>query len=312
MKRMVFPLVVSLSMLVHGGATAATIQNIVGRFFPPALAVDRQGKTVPIEGRHSAFVSGDLNHDGSQLIVVVYWNNYFGAVSVLSPVGDGSVVASIVPKDMVGRSGELQLLDLDRDGRPEIVVTRDQHRGLPGVWIYKWTGAELRLMGPTRQKGGDAFSDLADTTFLDIDGDGTLAVVDHHVGGRPCDDCENYQQFRLFRVQNGDLKLSGRLDCFEQFMRGSGAPRAETKTFSLSDPTAARQLIVINGEHDGSARVSSAQIVLNGQPVVGPSSFNQKAGVIRLPVALAANNTLTVTLDGKPGGTATVLLLPTP
>jgi hypothetical protein len=71
-------------------------------------------------------------------------------------------------------------------------------------------------------------------------------------------------------------------------------------------------LIVTNGERDGSARVSSATIVLNGQPVVGPSTFNQKVGVIRLPIALAADNTLTVTLDGKPGGTITVLLLPTP
>jgi hypothetical protein len=312
MKRMMIPAVVSLSILVHGGARAATVPNIVGRFFPAALTVDSRNKTVPVEDRHSAFVVGDLNHDGTQLIAVVYWNKYFGAVSVLSPLGDGSVVASVVPKLMAGMSGDVQLLDLDLDGRPEIVVTMNQHRGLPGVWIYKLIGTELRLMGPIRQKGGDAISDLADTTFLDVDGDGTLAVVDHHVGGRPCDDCDNYEQFRLFRLQNGELKLSGGLDGFLQFTRSTGAPRAQTETFTVVNPTAARQLIVVNGERDDSARVSSAQIVLNGQPVVGPSNFNQKVGVIHLPVALRENNTLTVTLDGKPGGTITVLLLPTP
>jgi hypothetical protein len=312
MKRMMIPVVVSLSILIHGAARAATVQNIVGRFFPAALTVDSQNKPVAVEDRHSAFIVGDLNHDGTQLVSVVYWNKYFGAVSVLSALGDGSLVASVVPKLMAGMSGEVQLLDLDLSGRPEIVVTMNQHRGLPGVWIYKLIWAELRLMGPVRQKGNDAISDLADTTFLDVDGDGTLAVIDHHVGGRPCNDCDDYEQFRLFRMQNGDLKLSGQLDSFQQFTRGTGAPSAQTGTFTVLNPTAARQLIVVNGERDGSARVSSAQIVLNGQPVAGPSNFNQKVGVIHLPVSLSENNTLTVTLDGKPGGMVTVLLLPTP
>ncbi|HSY50656.1 MAG TPA: hypothetical protein VLC46_17760 [Thermoanaerobaculia bacterium] len=306
-------LAVVLTTPVAGSAPAATVQNVVARFFPAALTLDSQNNSVPGEDRHSAFVVGDLNHDGSQYICAVYWNNDSGAISVLSPAGDGSVVASILPRYMGGVEGEVELLDLDHDGRPEIVVTISRSRGLPGTWIFKWTGTALRLIGPIH-RGGDAYdSDLADATFLDVDGDGTVALVDHHVGGRICDDCDDYEQFSLFRMQNGDLKLSGRLDSFLQFTRGTGAPTARTATFTVAvNPSAARQLIVVNGERDGSARVSSAQIVLNGQPVVGPSNFNQKVGVIHLPVALSENNTLTVTLDGKPGGTVTLLLLPTP
>lgn len=312
MKRMLILVAASLLMTVSSSAVAASAQTIVNRLFPSELTVDRLNARVSPEDRHSVFVVGDLNHDGSQYICAVYWNNDSGAISVLSPIGEGSVVASILPRYMGGVEGEVELLDLDHDGRPEIVVTISRSRGLPGAWIFKWTGEALRLIGPIH-RGGDAYdSDLADTTFLDLDGDGTLAVVDHHVGGRPCDDCDNHEQFRLFRLQNGDLKLSGRLDGFLQFTRSTGAPRAQTETFTVVDPTAARQLTVVNGERDGSARVSSAQIVLNGQPVVGPSNFNQKVGVIHLPVALRENNTLTVTLDSKPGGTVTVLLLPTP
>jgi hypothetical protein len=307
----------ALLIMAASSASASSAESVVSRFFPPALTVDNLNKPVPIKSRHYTFVVGDLNHDGTQLICAVYWNGRAGAVSVLSSVGDGSLIATVRPADMPGRSGEVQLLDFDNDGRPEIVVTMDQLRGPPAAWIYKWTGAALQLMGPINPKGRDAYSsDLADPTFLDVDGSGTISVIDHSWGRgpceHPCDEEQVFVRYRLFQLVNGNFKLSGRLDDFLQFTRGTGAPGAQTETFTVVNPTAARQLIVVNGEHDGSARVSSAQIVLNGQPVANASNFNQKVGVIHLPVALSENNTLTVTLDGKPGGTVSVLLLPAP
>ncbi|HSY50657.1 MAG TPA: VCBS repeat-containing protein [Thermoanaerobaculia bacterium] len=305
----------ALLIMAASSALAASAESVVSRFFPPALTVDNLNKPVPIKSRHYTFVLGDLNHDGTQLICAVYWNERDGAVSVLSPVGDGSLIATVSPADMPGRSGKVQLLDFDNDGRPEIVVTMDQLRGPSAAWIYKWTGAALQLMGPTDPEGRDAYSsDLADPTFLDVDGSGSISVIDHSWGRgpcvQPCDEEQVFVQYRLFQLVNGNFKPSGDIDCFKQYLRGTGAPQAQTDSFSATDPAAPRQLVVVNGERDGSARASSARVVLNGQSVVGSSSFNQKVGVIRLPVALAANNTLTVTIDGKPGATVTVLLLP--
>src|SRR5690606_32973746 len=47
---------------------------------------------------------------------------------------------------------------------------------------------------------------------------------------------------------------------------------------------------------------SSGEIRLNGALVAGPRDFNQKGDAIEVPVVLQADNRLSVTLFGKPGG----------
>ena len=86
----------------------------------------------------------------------------------------------------------------------------------------------------------------------------------------------------------------------KQYTRATGAPQTFTDTFQHCG-TAACQIVVINGNPDGTGRISSASIFLNGVLIAGPNNFNQQVGGFVKPVVLGDMNTLTVNLASKPG-----------
>jgi len=72
-------------------------------------------------------------------------------------------------------------------------------------------------------------------------------------------------------------------------------------------------LRVQNGEADGTQRVSSALVSLNGAKVLAPADFNQKVQVLERVIApLEGDNTLTVELRSNPGGSLLVQVLAAP
>lgn len=91
----------------------------------------------------------------------------------------------------------------------------------------------------------------------------------------------------------------------QQFTRTSGAPQTVTATFPRCAGGTC-QLVVINGNSDGTQRVSSASIYLNGREVFGPSDFNPKVARLAKPVALQATDEIKVVLKSSPGSFVTV------
>lgn len=90
-----------------------------------------------------------------------------------------------------------------------------------------------------------------------------------------------------------------------QYTRVAGQPETFTETFPHCG-TAACQMVVTNGSPDGTKRVSSASISLNGAPVVGPNDFNQHVSSILRPVELAGTNELQLRIASRPGAFLTV------
>ena len=91
----------------------------------------------------------------------------------------------------------------------------------------------------------------------------------------------------------------------KQYTRIAGQPQIFTDTFEHCG-TAACQIVVTNGNADGTNRISSASITLNGMQIVGVKEFNQQVGSIVKPVDLVDANNLTVMLTSKNGGFLTV------
>lgn len=91
-----------------------------------------------------------------------------------------------------------------------------------------------------------------------------------------------------------------------QYNRGTGAPQTFTDTFLNCETAAQYNLVVVNGNPDGTNRVSSATIRLNGTQVADPRDFNQSVSQITKPVAVSASNTLETTLASAPGSFLTV------
>lgn len=91
------------------------------------------------------------------------------------------------------------------------------------------------------------------------------------------------------------------------FVRSTGAPQFETRSFAAPQPGNGYLLRISNGGSSGQfPRVSSAQVKLNDLLVAGPSDFNQQVQVIERTVSLQAGNTLAVKLQSQPGAGFTI------
>src|SRR5215472_10280704 len=90
------------------------------------------------------------------------------------------------------------------------------------------------------------------------------------------------------------------------YSREAGPPNTFTDSFIHCGTGQQCQIVVMNGNADGSDRISSASISVNGVEIIGPSDFNQNVDRIVKPVVLKDNNELTIRLASKPGGFLTV------
>jgi len=82
------------------------------------------------------------------------------------------------------------------------------------------------------------------------------------------------------------------------YVRTSGPPNLFQESFNIANANGVFTLVVQNGNADGSRRISSASIDLNGVEVVKEADFNQQVATIRKDVAVRSNNTLRIQLKG--------------
>jgi len=95
----------------------------------------------------------------------------------------------------------------------------------------------------------------------------------------------------------------------KKYLRTTGAPNVYTETITVPATFGAPySLHVKNGEADGSSRVSSATVTVNGVEVVHPSDLNQNVASLDRVVTLTPSTTLKVTLASKPGSYLTLSL----
>ena len=96
----------------------------------------------------------------------------------------------------------------------------------------------------------------------------------------------------------------------KQYTRSSGPPNQFLETIPLPPTlTSPFRLHVQNGNPDGTNRISSAMITLNGTQVAGPADFSQQVADFDRTVSLEVNNTLQVRLTGTPGSFLILTLL---
>src|SRR5215813_6648173 len=99
----------------------------------------------------------------------------------------------------------------------------------------------------------------------------------------------------------------------QRFTRLTGQPVNVVQTFSLpADAIAPFSIQIENGAPEGSNRVSSATIKLNGTDLFTPSDFNQNVSSLNKPITtLTATNTLEVKLTSAAGSYLTITITAT-
>ncbi len=102
-----------------------------------------------------------------------------------------------------------------------------------------------------------------------------------------------------------------------RFERSSGTPVTVTENFMIpSTASSPYTLYLINGDWDGTERVSSATVTVNGVVVIDQNDLNQQVAYLLRSVTLTTNNTIDVRLSSQPksyiiiGITATDLTAP--
>ena len=291
--------------------TTQELEQIVEQFFPQRLidaseARFQRGGPAPFRAR--AFELADLDGTGTaNYIVAAYTNGFSAAVRVLQLQNNGATLVFEPNLRLLdGIFPAVELVDIENDGRPEVATHFSSARGTATDWVFRWTGTELTLIGPTSvDERGEVFTDLFESSFFDVDGDGTLEIVQS-----PPDGPVEITQVYSFDGQK--FSLTNSLVFFETFFRFTKAPVVDTSKFEVQNPGAGFVLTVINGNREGSNRVSSGTIKLNGVVVMEPNDLNQQVRKVVRQVTVLAENVLEAELAGRPSGQVLITVEPPP
>ena len=155
--------------------------DLVLQFFPSRLAeksarVEKRGGPAPTQ--HYSYLAADLDGSGTKAYLVAsYTNGFTGAVRVLKKDGKSAQLVADPQLQIFGVESDMQLKDLDADGRPEVIAAFSSPTGGTAKWIFRWTGAHLTFLGPSIVVRGREQTALSDAAFEDIDGDGKLEII---------------------------------------------------------------------------------------------------------------------------------------
>jgi hypothetical protein len=281
-------------------ATAQTDSQAVATFFPQRLIDESQRDYEaggPLPFQTFAFVAADLDNDGSSFLVAAYSNGFSGVVRVLERIdGTARVVDEPDLPLMGGIFPSVDVPDVEGDGRPEIAVSYSQAGGSTADWVFRWDGTRLRLIGPvTRDERSLVDTRLSNSSFEDIDGDGIQEIVEPTAAdsGAPA--------WRVYRLEGSQYVDSTSLHFLDSFYINPTTPQAATRGFVVANPGPGFQLTVINGDRDGTNRVTAGTIRLNGHMVVSPAEIGADVRTVVRRVTVLGENRVEVSLVGDVG-----------
>ncbi len=272
------------------------------KFYPAALDGDFEATHAP--GKPVTQIVAplriDLENSGTEdYLAVAYSNGLAAALRIIKGTSlDTAVLVAEAKERLLGGDGRptVSAVDVENDGVPELVVGFAR-----SSWLYKYKNGNLVLVGPSRSSEFGLQSDLGDITFMDLDGDGILELLE--IVRRPS------TPYIIFKLDGtGHFVQQSYAGVFaDRFERADGQPAAVSRPFAA----AAGQnytLRVINGDQAKKSIVTSAIIKLNGAAVLGPDDFTKGQRSFSVPVTLADDTTLSVELRGDPDSTLSVTI----
>jgi hypothetical protein len=304
------PIVVALSLLQVPAGPQASVEQIVAGFYPQRLAGLAEEASETVERRQCHAVLDTQPSGGPQTIVAAYTNTSSAAIRVLQADGAGGFQIAAEPPanlDIFGSVCSITLDDLDGDGRKEIVVAFGMMNSHVS-WVFRWDGHQLLNLTPLAANGdGTQYSELSNAELVDVDND---RIPEMYVAGaKPDADEGPAQPDTIYRLgTDGFVKAESLIGLWE-FQRDTRSPETQRVQVDLPEGALGPYMLhVINGDADGHARVSSAQVWFNDRLVVTPSDVNQQVDVLDRSVTFEEHNELAVRLAGAPGSKLLVIL----
>jgi hypothetical protein len=166
---------------VSGPASAQSDLESKLRAFTPQGIIDASNRHTNKSGRsrdiQMPHVNADLDGNGHYDYIVAGYNVFdVGTVRVFHAVNGEIEVAGDVEGNLALGCGQMKidLLDVDNDGKPEIVLRNSGATPDYSLYVFKWTGHSLHLMNVDHSESENSFGNA---DFFDLDGNGVLSIV---------------------------------------------------------------------------------------------------------------------------------------
>jgi hypothetical protein len=284
------------SLTVVTASAQLSDQQIVDNAYPPELIIS----DAHAPSRFSTFEAADLNRNGERLLVALYTNRSQAGISVIDR--SGRVLSHPDLRSLKGSTGELELIDLDGDGVPEIIAHLYSGHGLPvpDSWVFAWRNHQLSLISPTAHVGHLDITPLSQIVALDLEGNGKLSLVafpgvKRDNNGNVVSDGEG----RIYKLVDGRYaETSQRFVYADSFFRHGGEPKEVVRHFAAA---AGKSTLRIERMGNAQDDENSLHILLNGAALPHPSDSDHANRMTTVPVDLKADNTLSVTMAGEKG-----------
>jgi hypothetical protein len=296
-----------LILVLSGVAACAQVADdaLVDAAYPADLFASRDPEA---PSRFSTFVAADLNRNGQLLLVALYTNGTRAGISVLDR--SGHVLSHPDLPFLKGFRGELEAIDLDADGVPEIIARLVAGHGyeIPDSWVFAWRNGALTLISPTAAAHNLQLTPLSQVATVDMDGSGKLSLlafpgVHRDDSGKLVNDGD----VAVYAFSNGKISATTTTFSYAQaFYRRTSGPTKSVANFAATPGR--KTLRIINGTGAGNP-VDSGRVTLNGVDVVRPADFKPKTHVIEVSVQLAPQNHIEADLTGKPGSGIWVMVV---
>lgn len=183
-------------------------------------------------------------------------------------------------------------------------------------WFFAWDGKNLAsITAPYYEWGPKDVpnSAMADTNVVDVDHSGPMQIVGNDGDGNKFPQADGISSTGteiLFRF-NGKIYAPAETLLFldeykpqpsnwDASMDGSWADLTKGYIDMHHAPAPSYQLRIVNGDRDGSNRVTSAKIEINGQLVLSPTDVNQEVETLTETIQLQKQNEITVAVTGPP------------
>jgi hypothetical protein len=173
-------LAASVAITAATQAQQTTDDQLAAQFVPPAFTAYAASHTYLNDNRTWSMLPVDLDHTGhADYLAVAYGNGHIGYLRVIRKGTTPSLAGESSFSMACDSQPAVASVDLDGDGKPELSFDcRVGNRGTTFSTLFKKSAGTLVPLNAPSTRRANAFEPIREANFIDIDGDGTVEVLE--------------------------------------------------------------------------------------------------------------------------------------
>ena len=319
--------VVVLSAQNSDQTPSVAVMQAVEAAFPESLRfvpAPPEGEGTPVHPYHSCASVFRATRDGMPDLIAAGYSGHGSEVAMLAyQQGVARIIDSstVLEKRLMVEGCESNIVNLadPKATHSPLENVIDVSFDDGPVWFFSWDGTKLQNITALVPGSGlpryniPPRSAMSSDDIVDIDHSGPMQIVGSNGDGDkfPQDDgISSTGTLTLFRFNGTTYSPAKILLEFEEyepnlpktpdeqaFYKGDMGPWMSYIAMHKS-PAPSYRLKIVNGDRDGSNRVTSAKVELNGATIISPTEINQSVDALARIIQLQKENKIKVTVDG--------------